>query len=132
MLNKVFLSYSYEDKHYVEKFKSALESTLARFEICGGVDPIDANTKGIVSKAIRDQIKAADVVVVFLSKNALTSNWVLWELGAAQALGKKVIPIVLEDTAPEKLDFIDTDQAVMNAQSLSPVETARRIEELVA
>ena len=96
------------------------------------LNPIDANTKGIVSKAIRDQIKAADVVVVFLSKNALTSNWVLWELGAAQALGKKVIPIVLEDTAPEKLDFIDTDQAVMNAQSLSPVETARRIEELVA
>lgn len=127
-MNKVFLSYAYEDRHYVEKFKSA----LARFKICGGIDPIDAETKGIMSQAIREQMTSADAVIVFLSKNALTSNWVRWELGAAQALGKKVIPVVLEDTDPEKLDFIDSDQTILNAQSLSPSDTARRIEELVA
>lgn len=43
---------------------------------------------------LRDQLSAADVVVVLLTPTSVHSNWVLHEIGAAWALGKPIVPVI--------------------------------------
>ena len=127
-MRRVFISYSYDDHEYAEKLREA----LAELDIISGFDPIETTSGETVRKTIRKRIEAADAVVVLISKGALASSWVMFELGAAEALGKKVVPIVLPGIDIDKLDFIERDRAVLSALRLSPLETAQRISELVA
>ena len=124
---KVFISYTYDDHTYVEK----LRKSLRRLKIAGEFDPVETSLQGAVFETMRERLKAVDAVIVLLSKRALASSGVMFELGAAQALGKKILPIVLPETDLDQLDFLDTDRAVLDARTLSLAETARRIEELV-
>lgn len=124
-MRRVFISYSYHDQKYAEELREA----LAKLEIGGGLDPI--KSQGIVLQSIREGLDAADVVVVLLSQQALDSVGVNFELGAAQALGKKIVPIELADINLDRLDFIEWDPDFLDARKLSPSEMARQIEELV-
>ena len=125
---KVFISHSYDDHEYANELKKA----LTKLHIGGNFDLVETASYDAMFQVVRERLKAADAVIVLLSKHALASSWVMVELGAAQALGKKVVPIVLADTDIEKLDFIEKDQAMLDARTLSPSMIARRIEQLIA
>ncbi len=124
-MRRVFISHTHDDHKYAEELREA----LAKLEIGGGLDPV--KSQGIVLQSIREGLDAADVVVVLLSQRSLDSIWVNFELGAAQALGKKIVPIGLADIDIDKVDFIEREPALLDARRLSPSEMARQIEELV-
>jgi len=124
-MHKAFISYAYDDHKYAEELREA----LAKLDIGGGSIPIEP--KELVLQSIRERLDAADVFVVLLSQRSLDSVWVNFELGAAQALGKKIVPIELANIDIDKLDFIERDRAFLDARKLSPSEMARQIEELV-
>jgi len=125
---RVFISHSYDDHEYAERLRGALE----KLDIGSAFDPVETTSGETVSKTIRKRIEAADAVVILLSKRALESGWVMFELGIAEALGKKVVSVVLPGIDVDKLDYIERDRAVMSGRTLSPLKTARRISELVA
>ena len=125
---KVFISHSYDDHEYADELKEA----LTKLHIGGRFDLVETASYDTMFQVVRERLKAADAVIILLSKHALASSWVMVELGAAQALGKKVVPIVLADTDVDKLDFIEKDQTMLDARTLSPSMIARRIEQLIA
>ncbi len=43
--------------------------------------------------AIRDQIKSADMVVIITSESSVESQWVNYEAGMADALGKPIVVV---------------------------------------
>ena len=124
---KVFISHSYDDHEYADELREA----LAKLQIGGRFDLVETASYDTLFQVIRERLEAADAVIILLSKQALASSWVMVELGAAQALGKKVVPIVLADTDVDKLDFIEKDRTMLDARTLSPSMIARRIEQLI-
>lgn len=47
---------------------------------------------------IEENLRKSEIVLLFISPRALASEWVMMEFGAAVALKKKIIPVVLKDT----------------------------------
>jgi len=124
---KVFISYTDNDHQYVEKLKASLQG----LKVVGEGESVEASSQDMMLKTIQGRLEASDAVVVFLSKQALASSGVMFELGAAQALGKKILPIILPDIDLDQLDFIDKDQVILDTRKLSLAETAKQIEELI-
>lgn len=98
--------------------------------ITGWLDATDIAAGGSKSSAVRDALQVSSAVVVFLSRNALTSKWVQFELGAAEALGKTIIPELLPGAEPrEDLPELLKDRWFIGARSSPPssvVEEIRR------
>jgi len=46
-----------------------------------------------IRRAIRDQIKSADMVVIITSESSVESQWVNYEAGMADALGKPIVVV---------------------------------------
>ena len=99
MNKKIFLSYSYNDRPWVEQFAAVLEQE--------GVDVWFDYHDISLGEDIRDKIQEAlrksSVLVVFLSNNSIRSPYIFFELGAAVADNKKIIPIVIDEIEPGKL-----------------------------
>ncbi len=121
----LFISYTQEDQKYVE----GLKASLKKLKIIGDWEPVEISLqKQEIDEAIRGRLEAADAVVIVLSPKALVSSGVLFEIGAAQASGKKIVPIILPDTDLDQIDFLDKSLAVLDAGTLSLSETAEEIE----
>ena len=126
---RVFISYSIEDQDFVESLKNSLQ----KLKIDDDSKPVETTwQKQTIDTEFRGQLRDADVVLALLSPKALAHSGVLFEIGAAQASGKKIVPIMLPDTNPDQIDFLDQGQAILDAGALSPSETAKRIEALIA
>ena len=90
---KLVISYATTNLPWVQKVKAALASEdvsvfVAEYDVAGGQD-----LKQAISRAIKD----CDVLVLLWSKEANQSKWVPEEVARADALGKEVIPLVLDD-----------------------------------
>jgi hypothetical protein len=91
MTHKVFLSYARGDR--------ALAKVLGERMRALGADVFDDETILLPGanwqEVLRDALEAADVVV-YLAPNPGTSesNFAFFEVGAARALGKRIIPIL--------------------------------------
>ena len=107
---KVFISHSSADKRiitlFVEKVlqlglelkqKDIAFTSDERF----GVEPGEN-----IAKYIKDNILGASVVLIMLSKNYKASEVCLNEMGAAWALGKKCISVVLPETDFSELGWL--------------------------
>jgi nucleoside 2-deoxyribosyltransferase len=65
-------------------------------------------TKGVkedVRARIGEALRAADEVIVLLTKNSVDSSWLLFEIGYAASLGKRVTPII-QGVEPKELPVI--------------------------
>ena len=90
-MNKVFISYASSDAVEVERFVNALHTQ----GVVGWQDQADISAGESVSTAVRSALKEASAVIVLLSPGSLHSEWVQFEIGAAEALDKKIIPVLL-------------------------------------
>ncbi len=86
-MTKVFISHSQSDAELVQRFATALRkfglTTLDFRELQPGED---------WRHSLRSAIKGADVVVTLVSApNSLQSRWAAYEVGFAEALGKRVL-----------------------------------------
>lgn len=100
----IFISYSREDQPFV----SHLSDELRRLDVRGFMDTMDIAAGADFSQQIHEAIARADAVVVVMSPSAFRSNWVMMELGLAESLDKKIIPVLapgnrLDESMPELL-----------------------------
>lgn len=94
----VFISYSVKDEELARFIKDhLLKKDLSVFLASISLNPGEKWTPQIF-----DSLKASDWFFLLASKNALASHNVQQEVGAAIALGKKLVPIMW-DTQPNDL-----------------------------
>lgn len=89
---KVFVSYSSKDLADVEALKASLaDGPIDIFVAENSVRPSES-----LAAEIKTAIKSCHLFVVVWSNHAKSSDWVSQEVGQAIALGKTILPIVLE------------------------------------
>lgn len=125
MKNKIFLSYSYNDRPWVEQFAIALEKE--------GIDVwFDFHDMALgenITERLQSALRASNTLVVLLSSNSVKSRGIFFELGAAIADSKRIIPIVIDDVGYEQLSL-----PLIKYQHLhesSPVSAAKKVAKAV-
>ena len=93
---KVFISYAFNNEPLVQKVVGALEE--AGFEVW------DADRKILpgdnFASKIAQALRESEAMVVLLTPDALSSNWVRWEVGYAlgeRGYSKRLIPVLIGD-----------------------------------
>jgi hypothetical protein len=99
MKNKVFLSYAYTDRHWVEQFARTLEKK--------GVDVwFDTHEIGLgedIREKLQEGLRSSNILIIILSSNSAKSPSIFFEIGAAVADNKRIIPVVIGDIGQENL-----------------------------
>ena len=120
MTEKVFLSYAHEDRAFAKslatKMKDVLRSRSRNIVVFDGLSDI------AVGQDIREKIKAemdaANTVVIVSSRHSDASQWVNYEAGMADALGKTVVIVgqkgagkstVLQRYLSDNVRFVEVD-----------------------
>ena len=86
---------------------------------------------GSFKEDLREKLRSADYIVALLTKRASKSPSLWVEIGAAEVLDKRVLPILLADLDIESLGYPVRDQQILDARNLKPKQTAERIRALV-
>lgn len=120
---RVFLSHTREEQPYVR----AVAEELVRH----GVDPwsfADQPAAGAtVQERVEDALRSSRVVVVFLTRAALASPSLNFEIGAAVGADKPLIPVFLSMAARRAAPRIVLQNAGIEAFDLKPEEVAEQI-----
>lgn len=121
---KLFLSHSSADKSLVREIKSQLHDFLDCW-----LDERQLIPGESVVNVLERAVSESDLLILFISRNSLHSNWVNseieWALEKELKLGKPfLIPIVLDDSKPpksieSKLYFTLSSQSENDVKSLS-------------
>lgn len=103
MVKRIFLSYAPQDRVSVKSVVRALKKEgLVDDESVEVLDPREKLKPGsYIRESIKRQITSADKVVVIASGNMASSQWVNYEVGMADALGKPVIVIERKGSGEE-------------------------------
>src|SRR5215467_14258331 len=88
---KVFVSYAQQDRALAEELFRALRPLSVRV---WSDDQLSAGENW--SDVLRSRLRDSQYFVLLLTPKTLESSWVLQELGAAWALGKRIIPVVTD------------------------------------
>lgn len=99
MKNKIFLSYSFQDRDWVSQFVNVLQEN----GINAWFDMESIKFGDSIHDAIADALRESNVMVLILSERSVRSPWIFFELGAAVADKKRIIPIVIDDTRIEEI-----------------------------
>ena len=119
----VFLSHSSRDKPAVQRLDQALVGELGRDSVF--LDSKSIELGDLWSTKIREGLKGANVFVLWLTNNVRSSQWVPYELCAAEFLGATIIPIFAE-TGVQWPEFISRYQGIEHDPS-KPTETVRKL-----
>lgn len=121
----IFLSYSSKDKPWVSEFVATLKEAgvKAWFDV-SDIAPGERWQEKI-QKALRD----SEILVVILSQNSIDSPWTFFELGAALADHKRIIPIVTEDFNFSKLPSLLKPLKLLKESS--PQVAGKRVAEVL-
>ena len=114
MIHNAFISSSFHDKEFVFE----LFNTLQRANITSYIDFIYNETIQHWEDTFLDRIKTSKVFVSIISENYINSECAMVEWGAAFALGKPIISIVIGNVSlpfnigiSHQLDFTDSKDA---------------------
>ena len=121
----VFLSYSFKDKPWVSEFASALRDAGVKTWFDVSELAPGERWQDKVQEALRD----SSTLIIILSPNSVESPWTFFELGAALADKKRIIPVVTED-----VDLMRIASLLRQFQFLkesSPREAGRRVAEIL-
>jgi len=121
----VFLSYSSASQPWVRKFAAALSASgvsawFDAHEILPG-----ERWQAQIEKALRQ----SRVLIMVLTPDSVRRPWTFFELGAALAGGKRIVPVLSDDVDPSEIPA-----AVRQFQFVrekSPEAAARRVAEAV-
>jgi hypothetical protein len=125
MKNKIFLSYSYNDRPWVEQFAIALEKE----GIDVWFDFHDIALGENITERLQSALRASNTLVVLLSSNSVKSRGIFFELGAAIADNKRIIPIVIDDVGYEQLSLPLIKYQYLHESS--PVSAAKKVAKAV-
>jgi TIR domain len=122
----VFLSYSHKDMAWVKEFAT----TLKNCGVTTWFDDNDIKPGDNWQEAIEQALRESNTLVLVLSQSNVNSPWTFFELGAAVADKKRIIPVLAGD-----IDISQVPLLVRNFQMLrtqSPVEAGKRVAEVIA
>jgi hypothetical protein len=89
----VFLSYSSKDRPWVLEFTSALRKA----GVTAWFDVEDLDPGEHWQEKLQEALRQSSILVVILTENSINNQWMFFELGAAVAGGKTIIPVLAED-----------------------------------
>jgi ABC-type branched-subunit amino acid transport system substrate-binding protein len=123
----VFLSYSQEDKPWAEAFAKALRRRglslwLDEGDLKAGEDSVD--------EAVDAALRQSETVVLLLGPGSVERPSLFFELGAALAMRKRIIPILSEGMERSKIPV-----PLLHGRYLmkkNPQETAQEVAQAVA
>jgi len=125
---KVFISYVHSDADEAGRLVKALQSN----NVVGWLDKADISAGEGISSAVRNALKLSSAVIVLLSPRALHSEWVQFEIGAAEALDKKIIPIIISgDHLEEQLPDILRNRRWIDGRDRPYEDVVRDVERAV-
>lgn len=121
----VFLSYSVADKSWVPEFASALRSAGRR----PWFDASEISPGERWMELIQEALRESRILVVILSEKSVQSPWISFEVGAAYAGKKMIIPVLIGGLEPTRIPMpLAMFQFV---QEPSPVDAGRRVAEVL-
>ncbi|PKN83144.1 MAG: hypothetical protein CVU47_00650 [Chloroflexi bacterium HGW-Chloroflexi-9] len=97
----VFMSHAVEDADEVNRLADHLRSRLPGLTIYVSGSEIAPGADWWQS--IQENLRSAQVVVVAFSRRSVSRPWLFFEGGAAWALGKPVIPVLLDGLSPDSI-----------------------------
>ena len=121
----IFLSYSSKDKPWVSEFASVLRDAGVKTWF----DFSELLPGERWQEKIQDALRNSKILVIILSANSVGSPWTFFELGAAVADRKGIIPVLTGDVdlkhiAPLLLQF-------QFLKETSPKEAGKRVAETI-
>jgi len=121
---KVFLSFAAVDHAHARRLESFL--SMAGAEVFT-TETLSAAEDWL--SIVRQEIAKCDAFAVILTPNAVKSNFVLVELGAAWAMGKPIIAVV---TAPGLVSEIPVELDPRNVVQMDDVDLPRLLDRVLA
>jgi TIR domain len=121
----VFLSYASKDKPWASEFGSALRDAGVKIWF----DEFNLVPGEPWQERVEEALRASRTLVVVLSPHSAESPWTFFELGAAVADHKRIIPVARED-----MDWTHLPSPLRRLQILresSPQEAGRRVAEVL-
>jgi hypothetical protein len=151
---KIFISHTSADEPLAAALVNCLLSSMILDDgdiRCTSVPGHKLPVGSDFASTLRDDIGDSSVVIGLITKNALTSSWVLFELGATWGSEKNLKPLVASDVPLRSLpgplsgrhaaqlsdrgdvtQFIDEVATLIGAQRRTPAKTGQAIETFLA
>ena len=123
---KVFLSYSHADRAWAEKFASTLKESGTEV---WKADWERSNGRSL-SQSLERGLREGDVVVILFDAETLRNPNALFELGAAMAGNKAVVPVIPRGVNVSRLP-IPLQRVVFLAKGSPEATAAQLIEEVL-
>lgn len=124
-MSNIFIAYARQDRNETERIVDALQSA----RILGWKDGTDLAAGESASPELREAINGANAVLAVISPRALDTGYVFFELGAAMAAGKKIIPVIVSgDVEKSDLTGVLGNREPIDARNKAPHEVVREIE----
>jgi len=122
---RVFISYSMADRAFADKLRHAMSKEQA--EILDPIYNTEAGDK--FEDLIRDVLSQSDVFVYIVPEKEGSGKWSLFELGAAKALGKRIVAVLPDSSrvANSEVAARLADLFVVDERSKPSNEIARKI-----
>jgi predicted RNA-binding protein with PIN domain len=91
MAHKIFVSSSYKDRDLARDLtrrlkEAGFQPTYSELTLTAGSD---------FEKAFMSQLKRADEMIVVVTSNSVHNPWMMFEVGAASSLRKKITPVIV-------------------------------------
>jgi hypothetical protein len=102
----VFISHATQDEWVAKRMAEAIERKGRRHGVKAFLDARDLESGDRFSDALRDKLQEAEELVVLVSSASVGRDWVRHEIGAAWALGKRIVGVV------DKLDVADVPDGI--------------------
>jgi hypothetical protein len=120
----VFISYSRQDKKTVSEYADLFRKN----GLDVWIDDSSINASSLWAEQIVKAITDCDLFVLFISKAAVASDNVNKELGYAGGIGKRVLPVKIEDTEvpPAMLYHLNTIHFI-ETRNMSPREIVQHV-----
>ena len=120
---KVFISYTHDDDTWAKAFADA----LAKQGLSLWFDQWDIKPGEKISEAIDQALRDSESVVFLLHPESVDSPNLFFELGAAVAMRKKIIPIILQTLNGQKYPFLSCKCVILSVvRQIKPPKKWRR------
>ena len=126
---RVFLSYTRDDQAFVDQLRTAMDDQNVQVW-----DPTSVVVGGQFQDEIDDALKQSDIFVYVIPEREGAGKWSLFELGAAKALGKRIVAVLPDSrrVANSAVAAKLADTVVLNENANSTPDTVRKILEKAA
>lgn len=102
MSYQIFISYSHKDSELARDLERRLEEVGVKVSS----DPVDATAGTDLRRGISRALREADEVVMLLTDNSVPASNAIFEIGLADALDKRVTPVVVNEGIEKFLPMI--------------------------